>query len=93
MPANDGKMDATRKADLDLLQSGYFADVEVVCGDRVWNCHRVILASRSVWFRKALSGSFQEASDKRIKLDEEKPHSVALALEYIYGGGECLYFL
>lgn len=42
-----------------LLRSGNFADVEIVCGERTWKCHRAILTSRSVWFHKALSGPFQ----------------------------------
>ncbi|KAH8767329.1 hypothetical protein F5883DRAFT_521940 [Diaporthe sp. PMI_573] len=79
--------DDCEDGDLELLRSGNFADVEIVCGDRSWKCHRAILVPRSVWFRKALSGPFQEASNKRISLDEETPVCVELALKFIYGRG------
>lgn len=90
-----------------LLQSGNFADVKIVCGDRSWDCHIAILTSRSTWFRKALAGPFevrrcatssnpidtdncqiQEASTRKVELNEENPTCIDLALKYIYGGGE-----
>lgn len=90
-----------------LLSSGNFSDVEIICGDRVWKCHRAILATRSVWFRKALSGPFevrqepsvvvlvkadhrnaQEASSRRVNLEEKDPIFIDLALKHIYGNGE-----
>ncbi|KAG8158348.1 hypothetical protein KVR01_012109 [Diaporthe batatas] len=76
-----------RSGELDLLKSGNFADVDIVCGDRTWKCHRAILVPRSAWFQKALSGPFEEASTRQIKLDEENPDSVDLALKYIYSRG------
>lgn len=35
-----------------------------------------------------LTFATQEASTRRVKLDEENPISVDLALKYIYGRGE-----
>lgn len=40
-------------ADLRLLESGNFADATIVCGDRTWKVHKLILSSRSKWFSTA----------------------------------------
>ncbi|KAK7943490.1 uncharacterized protein PG986_012603 [Apiospora aurea] len=42
-----------------LLKTGEYADLRVTCGDREWNLHRNILASRCDWFDKALGGNFK----------------------------------
>lgn len=42
-----------------LLDSGYMSDCTVICWDTKWATHKVILCSRSKWFRAALDGSFQ----------------------------------
>ncbi|KAG6353628.1 hypothetical protein INS49_005336 [Diaporthe citri] len=87
MAVNAADADDCRARELDLLTSGNFSDIKAVCGERVWKCHRAILASRSVWFRKALSGPFQEASSRRVNLEEKDPIFVDLALKHIYGNG------
>ncbi|KAG8157976.1 hypothetical protein KVR01_012248 [Diaporthe batatas] len=76
-----------KSGDLDLLSSGNFSDVEVVCGDRSWKCHGAILVPRCLWFRKALTGPFQESNTRKITLAEEDPICIDLVLKYIYGGG------
>lgn len=35
------------------------ADVVVHCGDKTWNLHGAVLATRCEWFRAALLGGFQ----------------------------------
>lgn len=42
-----------------LYESGILADVEVRCGDQTWKLHKVILCTRSAWFKKALLGAFE----------------------------------
>lgn len=57
--AGDKEQEAAyRTADLMLFESGRFADVLVTCGPRSWNLHKNILCTRSVWFEKALTGSY-----------------------------------
>ncbi|POS71365.1 hypothetical protein DHEL01_v210241 [Diaporthe helianthi] len=74
--------------DLELLSSGNFSDVKVVCGDRSWKFHGAILVPRCMWFRKALTGAFTEATTRKITLEEQDPICIDLLLKYIYGGGE-----
>ncbi|POS77134.1 hypothetical protein DHEL01_v204472 [Diaporthe helianthi] len=87
MEENSGGAVDFRAKDLELLRSGNFADVVVICKYRKWKCHQAILIPRSVWFEKALSGHFEEATTGKVNLDEENPTYVDLALKYIYGNG------
>lgn len=45
-----------------LFESGILADVEVKCGGHTWKLHKTILCTRSIWFKKALTGSFKVRS-------------------------------
>ncbi|KAG6354204.1 hypothetical protein INS49_004808 [Diaporthe citri] len=76
-----------KSGDLELLSSGNFSDVEVVCGNRSWKCHGAILVPRCLWFRKALMGHFEEANTRQVTLVEEDPICVDLVLKYLYGRG------
>lgn len=44
--------------DLDLLESGLFADATITCGDRIWKVHKSIIC-RCDWFKKAFTGDFE----------------------------------
>ncbi|KAI1110480.1 hypothetical protein F5Y14DRAFT_455014 [Nemania sp. NC0429] len=70
-----------------LMQSGEFSDVIVECGDRTWNLHRVVLAYRCEYFRKALEkGRFKEAEDGRIVIHDQDPDHVDWVIGYMYTG-------
>ncbi|KAK8023844.1 hypothetical protein PG993_011910 [Apiospora rasikravindrae] len=69
-----------------LLKSSDFADVKVSCGDRSWNLHKVVLCSRSPFFKKALLGVFEEAGTSHVILRENDPDEVDGVIEYIYTG-------
>lgn len=49
---------AYRAADLGLFESGHFSDIVVICGPRSWDLHKNVLYARSVWFEKAIAGSY-----------------------------------
>ncbi|TPX16135.1 uncharacterized protein E0L32_004130 [Thyridium curvatum] len=44
---------------LDALKDGRHSDVTVKCGNRKWRLHKVVLCSRSDYFKAALSGNFK----------------------------------
>lgn len=60
----------------------------VKCGDRTWNLHKNILCSRSVWFEKALTGSFEEAKTGVVEIHNFEPEPVDWLVRYIYSGSE-----
>ncbi|KAM0819970.1 putative BTB/POZ protein [Seiridium cardinale] len=73
-------------ADRKLFESGLFTDVQIICGNKTWNLHRNILASRCIWFEKALSGNFEEATTRTITITTFNAESIGQLLEFIYTG-------
>ncbi|XP_025114825.1 uncharacterized protein LOC112576505 isoform X1 [Pomacea canaliculata] len=49
-------------------------------------CHRVIVASRCDWFRRALLSGMRESIDKKIVVHDIQPHVFRLFLEALYSG-------
>lgn len=56
MPDPNGN-DSIANADICLLETGNFADATIVCADRIWNVHKIILGSRCKWFERAFFGN------------------------------------
>ncbi|KAK7700351.1 hypothetical protein SLS64_010959 [Diaporthe eres] len=75
-----------KQNDLELFESGILADVEVKCGDHTWKLHKAILCTRSVWFKNALTGAFEESNTRIVTLDEEEQLDVDCFLRFIYTG-------
>ena len=63
-----------------------FADVKIVCEDRVFDCHRIILSSRSSVFRAMFQHNMAEAQTRRVEIQEIPSSIVHAMLEYIYTG-------
>lgn len=63
----DSVVDETRKmvSMRELLESGVLTDVKVSCGDRTWDLHKLILCSRSSFFKNALTGEFEVRSTSK----------------------------
>merc|ERR1719508_584077 len=69
-------------SDLDSL-----ADFTIVCGDREFKCHRVLLASRSTVFKAMiLNDNFVETRQNSITIGEASPDMVEAMLDFIYTG-------
>lgn len=55
-----------------LLETGNFADAELICGDKTFKIHKSVVCTRSVWFERALTGGF-EASRRLASAKSLKP--------------------
>ncbi|KAK4901663.1 hypothetical protein LTR27_001435 [Elasticomyces elasticus] len=68
------------------------ADLTVICAERSWRVHKIILCAQSPFFAKACDGDFKasdldgpiEAETGVITLKEDDPSAVAAMLDYVY---------
>lgn len=74
--------------DIMLLETANFADAVIICGQKSWNVHKIIICSRCDWFRKALDGNFEEARTNTVTIPESEFSSeyIACLIFYIYSG-------
>lgn len=70
----------------ELYRRGDFADVILVCAERTFAAHRVVLAAQSEVFKQGLVASKEEAGTKQeVRLaDVSNPEAVKFMLDYIY---------
>jgi len=68
------------------LNDTEFSDVKIVCGDKVFDCHRIFLSSRSSVFRAMFQYGMTEAQSRRIEIKELAPEVLQAMLQYIYTG-------
>jgi len=64
-----------------------FTDVTITCCDRVFKCHRLVLASASQYFDAMFNGSFIESCVNNIVLHDIEVSAFEQILEFMYGGG------
>ncbi|KAK4550259.1 hypothetical protein LTR36_003226 [Oleoguttula mirabilis] len=59
-------------------------DFVIICGEREWKVHRVILTLHSPVLAKAITGAFKESAERQINLSEEHPDCVDALVCYAY---------
>ena len=69
-----------------LIASEEFADVVIECGDKVFHCHWVFLATKSPVFKAMLQADMKENRMKKVNIVGIKPEFVAEMLHFIYTG-------
>ncbi|KAH9995351.1 BTB/POZ protein [Xylariaceae sp. FL0662B] len=74
------------EGDEELLASGLFSDVKVICGDQTWSLHRSVICPRCSYFAKAFTGHFMEAKTREITIREQDPVGVNWIIAFIYTG-------
>jgi len=73
--------------DLSLFfNSKEFADVTISCCDKVFDCHKIILSSRSPVFRSMFSSNMKEEITGNVKIENMAPEVLENMLLYIYTG-------
>ncbi|KUI59514.1 hypothetical protein VP1G_06733 [Cytospora mali] len=73
-------------ADLEMLEKGTFSDFTVICGDKQWKTHKVVL-NRCAYFKDSLSedNGSTETLKSEIALVGFNEYEVTWLLRYIYG--------
>jgi hypothetical protein len=69
----------------DLLQSGEFADAEIVCDGTSFLCHKIVLASASPVFKAMLTNNMKEKETGKIVVEGIDKDTIPDMLNYIYG--------
>ena len=73
--------------DLDhLFQSKKYADVTISCGDNKFDCHKIILASRSHVFEAMFDSNMKEMKTGKVEIQDMDPEVLGNLLQYIYTG-------
>merc|ERR1712029_263438 len=78
--------EASLAINLDFLNNKDFSDVVVKCGDKSFDCHKVILASHSPVFKAMLTSNMKEKNNNEIQIDDIEPEVMTEFLEFIYTG-------
>ena len=63
-----------------------FTDFSLRTGDRVVECHRVIIAAVSPVLKAMLKSKMKEFTEKQIQLDNISPQIMDILIKYIYCG-------
>jgi len=69
-----------------LFNSRHQSDVTVKCGDKLFDCHQIILASRSQFFKKMFESNMYEKFTGSVEIKEIDHKVFEDVLKYIYSG-------
>ncbi|MCJ1433261.1 hypothetical protein MMC27_002620 [Xylographa pallens] len=72
-----------RRLDRDRAVTAY-TDFKIVCEEKTFDVHRVVLGTASEYFDKMLGSSFKEANTGMVMLDEVRAGHMEIILNYIY---------
>ena len=66
------------------------SDVEIICGERTFDCHQMILSVRSPVFRAMFQNDMAEKRTNRVEIQDLSEEVVAQMLRFIYTGSSNL---
>ncbi|KAK7481074.1 hypothetical protein BaRGS_00027710, partial [Batillaria attramentaria] len=74
------------------LIRGHFCDLKVIISGAVFECHRLLLASLSEFFRLALTGAWRESSSSTVEISHEDvtAESFQIFLDIVYEGHDVI---
>ncbi len=71
----------------DLLTSGKFSDIKVICKDKQFDCHKVILATQSAVFEAMFSNEdLLETKQGVVTIKDMEPEELEAFLKFVYIG-------
>jgi len=69
-----------------LFENAQFADVQLSCGGREFQCHKAFLAARSQVFQAMFEHDMEEKKNSRVEVKDVDPDVMAEMLRFIYTG-------
>ncbi|RAL08773.1 BTB/POZ domain-containing protein [Aspergillus homomorphus CBS 101889] len=70
----------------DWAKSGKRTDFSLVCGDRTFPVHQLVVCTQVPAFAAACEGGFQEGRSRVYRIEGFEPSSVGYLVEYLYMG-------
>lgn len=68
-----------------LHLSSDYSDLTIICKDRVFTAHKLVICPRSKYFHRACHAGFKE-NKHPVSLDDKDPMLIEKLLEYLYTG-------
>lgn len=75
-------------ANVDFASFSDFVRIEAGIGNRLTSfiIHASMLTTRAVFFKKALSGNWNETNERIIRFPDDEPEAVSVYLHHVYNG-------
>jgi hypothetical protein len=73
---------------VDLLKTGKHSDFTIQCDDKMFAVHKIVLTTKSEFFRAAIESGFKEGTENKITIRETTPVAVAMVIAYLYFSSE-----
>ena len=70
----------------DILRSKEFSDFKIKCGGQTFDCHKLVLATRSPVFKAMFESNMRETSLNEVKIRDVQPNTITQMLHFIYTG-------
>ncbi|KAK5707670.1 hypothetical protein LTR97_000208 [Elasticomyces elasticus] len=67
-----------------MFFSGRYSDLVVRCGAMQWRVHKAVLCPQCPFFERACDGTFKEAEEGVITLQDDEPFAVQCMLHFLY---------
>ncbi|KAH7110418.1 hypothetical protein B0J13DRAFT_570183 [Dactylonectria estremocensis] len=78
---NDAYQHALKEA-----EGGIYSDLKITCGGKEYPVHKVLLCTRSSFFKKACDSAFKEGESNTIDFLEDDTEAVDSMICYVYNG-------
>ena len=69
-----------------MFDSGEFTDCKIECGEREFNCHKMVLAGRSDVLKAMLESNMIEGLESRIRITDFDETIIEKLVSYMYKG-------
>jgi len=69
-----------------FIESGEFSDCIVKCGNKEYNCHKIVLSGSSTVFKAMFSNDFKEKKSSEVVIEDLEESTVTELIHYIYSG-------
>ncbi len=78
------RIESVMQQDWENAMRGQYTDISIRVGNQTFTAHKLILCNRSEYFAALFRSQLREAKSGEIRIEDQQPHVVELALKYLY---------